>query len=342
MSEDRNRTLDFLKGIFIIFVIALHFPFANDLGHRLLFPFWVEFAVPGFLFISGYVYALSYKKRGIDKFEDMYAGKDLFIKCLRFIIPFTIAFIAEQILFRVFDIYTVGIVTYGLRALFFDYLRGGIGMGSYYFPLMIQFIFFFPLIYSYVQRKGFKAVTNMFIVNIVYEILKQVLWMEEYQYRLLIFRYMFIIAFGCYTCLCKKEEEDKLCKGFIEGVFALGLFFVILFSYTPYEPKIFTFWSTTSAPATLYIAPIMFLIVKKVKLNFKPFEYVGKASFDIFLVQMVYFVLYEDFLKDKYFGGFNDALAFALTVIICVILGMLLWLFENKLIFSNIKRRILL
>ena len=340
MSENRNRTLDFLKGIFIIFVIALHFPFANDLGHRLLFPFWVEFAVPGFLFISGYVYALSYEKRGLDRIEDMYEKKDLLVKCLRFVIPFTLAFIAEQILLRVFDIYTVGIVEYGLRALFFDYLRGGIGMGSYYFPLMIQFIFLFPLIYIYVKRKGLKALTSIFIINVIYEIVKLALWMSESEYRLLIFRYIFIIAFGCYACISKKKEDEKLCNGLIEGIFALGVFFVILFSYTSYEPKLFTFWSTTSAPATLYIAPIMFLLVKKVKIQFAPLELIGKASFDVFLVQMVYYVLYDSFIADK-LKGLSDALNFVITVIVCVILGILLWLAENKLIFKNVKRRIL-
>ena len=341
MNEDRNRTLDFIKGIFIIFVIALHFPFSGDVAHRFLFPFWVEFAVPGFLFISGYVYALSYEKKAFSKLEDMYAPKDLLIKCLRFIIPFTIVFIAEQILFRVFGIYTVGIVEYGLRALFFDYLRGGIGMGSYYFPLMIQFIFIFPLIYAYVKRKGIKAVINIFIINIAYEVLKLAFGMSESEYRLLICRYLFIIAFGCYACIGKKEEQGRLYRGFIEGIFALGVFFVLLFSYTSYEPKLFTFWSTTSAPTTLYIAPIMFIIVKMLKVKFSPLELVGKASFDVFLVQMVYFVLYENCFRYGYFANINELLSFVITVAICVVLGILLWLLESKLIFKTIKRRIL-
>ena len=152
---------------------------------------------------------------------------------------------------------------------------------------------------------------------------------------------LFIIAFGCYACVGRKEEQGRLYTGFIGGIFVIGAFFVLLFSYTSYEPKLFTFWSTTSAPATLYIAPIMFISVKMLKVKFAPLELIGKASFDIFLVQMVYFVLYENFFRESFFADLSDILGFAITVIICVILGILLWFVENELIFKRIKRRIL-
>ena len=88
-------------------------------------------AVPCFLLISGYVWSLSFQKRGIDSCEKAYGRARLVEQIARYTVPYTIAFAAEWIVFRVFKIYTVGIRKYGILAFLFDFLRGGVGRGSY-------------------------------------------------------------------------------------------------------------------------------------------------------------------------------------------------------------------
>ena len=113
--SQRNRTLDLLKGILIIFVITLHFPFAGGFKERAPFPFWIDFAVPAFLFISGYVSSLSAGRAG-GELKDLYNPGRLLAKCVRFLVPYTVYFVFMQVIFRVTGLYKVGIVEYGLKA----------------------------------------------------------------------------------------------------------------------------------------------------------------------------------------------------------------------------------
>ena len=344
-ASGRNRTLDLLKGIFIIFVITLHFPFAEGFTKKALFPYWVVFAVPAFLFISGYVSALSAQRKDSDDIGELYSPRGLFAKCLRFLVPYTIVFIFAQIIFRVTGLYQVGPVEYGLRALFFDYLCGGFGPGSYYVPMMIEFVFVFPLIYLLVKRRGFRGVLCVFGINIAYEIIKEAFGMDESEYRFLIFRYLFVVACGVYACVYGSGEKsatdnadagttgdkkriDKTFNAVLMGCcVALGAAFVYIFSYTSYQPRILTYWSPTSVLPALYIVPVMFVIVRHVKIKFAPLELIGKASFNIFLVQMIFYIYYGDLIGDRFPMG----AAYAISVAGCVAAGVLFYLAESRL-----------
>jgi fucose 4-O-acetylase-like acetyltransferase len=55
--------LDALKGICIIFVVITHFRWTEELRLLLFFPFTIHMAVPIFMLISGYVYAVVYKEQ---------------------------------------------------------------------------------------------------------------------------------------------------------------------------------------------------------------------------------------------------------------------------------------
>ena len=331
-TSGRNRTLDLLKGIFIIFVITLHFPFAEGFKNRALFPFWVNFAVPAFLFISGYVSALSAGRTG-GEIKELYDPRRLLAKCVRFVIPYTVYFILMQVIFRVTGLYQVGIVEYGLKALFFDYLRGGAGPGSYYVPMMIEFIFVFPLIYLLVNAKGFKGLLYTFGINVAYEVVKEAFGMGETEYRLLVFRYLFIIACGVFAATHAgelKESGRKVIRTLDIVLMALsmaaGAAFVYLFSYTSYESKIITYWRPTSVFAVLFIVPVMFLIVTRVNIRFAPLELIGKASFNIFLVQMAFYIYYESLIGNRLPMG----AAYAVSVCGCVVAGIVFYLIENR------------
>lgn len=284
---ERNRFVDTLKGVFIIFVIMLHFPYETGVTNRFLFPFWVSLAVPGFMFISGYVSALSFKRKDMS-IKKAYEIRGLISRLLRFVIPFTMAFFAEWIVFRILKVYQVNMVTYGLRALFFDYLKGGKGQGSYYFPVMIQFVVLFPLIYSLVKRFKFKGLCGCFSVNLLFEVVKTLANMEDGTYRLLVFRYLFVIAAGAYLAI-EGIEYNINTKLVLAISFLAGVCFVILFSYTSYVPKVITMWSATSFLTGLYVVPVMIVLVTKINKGFAPLELYGKASFNIFLVQMIYY-----------------------------------------------------
>ena len=55
----RNHFLDVLKGICILLVILNHFEWEKEQALHLLFPFWMNPAVPIFMIISGFLFGVS-------------------------------------------------------------------------------------------------------------------------------------------------------------------------------------------------------------------------------------------------------------------------------------------
>lgn len=329
--KERNHFLDIIKGILAIFVILLHFNWRYGENNFIVFNFLINFSVPVFVFVSGYLYSLSYEKAAIDSFQKAYSFAFLIPKLLRIVIPFTIAFLVEYILFRVNDLFVVNVFQYGLLAFFFDYLKGGYGPGNYYIPLFIQFILFFPVIFFVIRKYKRKGMVIFFAGNIIFEILKSAYSMNEAEYRFLFFRYLFVAAAGCYAALCEKDKRIDL-KGSILDLLELfiGIFFIYLFSYTGYEPKILCYWKGTGFATCLFIVPILRFLLKicKNKIRFYPLEVVGKASFDIFLVQMIFYCIYSSSLENLVD---NYMLYLLFTILLCVVLGIIFYIVEDFL-----------
>lgn len=322
----RNHFIDVLKGILIIGVIASHFPVEESMGLKYLFPFWLNMMVPGFMFITGYVYTHSFKRREIESLGEAYKVRRIIEQMLRYVSPFTIAFIAEWILFRVCGIYQVNIVTYGPFALCLNYLRGGAGMGSYYFPLMIQCVVLFPVIYFVIKKYQFKGLVYCFLGNAVFEILKTAYYMSEDEYRLLIFRYLFIMAAGCYFAMGPTISRQKSII-LSAGCIIAGLFFCYLFGYTSYAPKILTLWSGTSFLAVLFLVPVLGWLVTRISVGCYPLELIGKASFHIFLVQMIFYVL-----TPKVYPLLPaNCPRLLFNIVACVAVGILFYMIENPM-----------
>lgn len=63
----------------------------------MLFPFWIDMAVPMFMIVSGYVNALSFARKGLDSFEDCYSLNSLVSKFLRLTVPFVFVVLLEII-----------------------------------------------------------------------------------------------------------------------------------------------------------------------------------------------------------------------------------------------------
>lgn len=340
----RNRSVDLLKGILAVFVITLHFNFPESVVKTYTYQFLVNKAVPMFIFVSGYVSALSYEKKGIRDFESAYGKDNLTGRLTRLLIPFALFFMAEQILFRVIGLYKVNIFEYGILALFFDFLTGGKGQGSYYIPIMIQFTFLFPVIYFCIKKRGFKGLVGMYAINLVFEVLKQAYGMPDLEYRLIVLRYLGLIAAGCYVALdgCADNREKFLkdsAKRFLWVImFFVGLFFVWFFCFSGYRPKIFTMWSDTSMLPCMYIVPLMWLYVNKSDLKCRPFELMGKASWHIFLFQMLYYIYYYN---TGTILRLNPGKGYLISVLVCVLGGVGFYLIQINCmrLFKHMKKR---
>ncbi len=303
----------------MILIIINHCPWEADERLRYLFPFYVTMAVPLLMLISGFLNAQSYKRQNMTCLSDCYQRQIIFPRLLRLLIPFTIIFLAEIAIHVMFS--PKKFYEYLLM-----YLSGGWGDGTYYFPVMIQFVFVFPLIYFPVKNNGIKAVLVFFGINLFYELLQRAFQMNVECYTNIFFRYTFLVACGCYCGLNSDAEKSWNMLCILMTV--IGLAFVILFSYTSYQTVIFqNYWKSTTVFPTLFIIPVFSFIIRKANWRFTPSELIGKASYHVFLIQKVFFYGVKSGFATMIVD--NRGLQILLSVVICLVTGIAFYFAET-------------
>lgn len=335
-TSSRNHFLDILKGSLIFCVIIHHFKFPVSIYLKYLCPLWIMMTIPLYMIISGYVNHNSFKKNGISSLSECYLPKNIVNKVLRFTIPFAIAFVAELIFYNIVGdrLEEFGSPLAAIRR----FIRGGLGPGSYYYPLMIQFIFVFPVIFTIIKKHKFKGVIMCGALNLIYEILVYAYNMNEGCYRLLIFRFLLVIAVGCY--LASEDFRFHVKLGIICMI--LGATFIIATAYYRVDTVIFGYWTEVSMAACLFYIPIAVFAIKKFSnAKFAPLELLGKASYDIFLAQMLWYRLFS---RTLYYYISDRGIQFAITLPSIIAIGVLFYFIETpitkkitKLVYKKFK-----
>ena len=323
-SNLRNHTLDFLKGICIILVVITHYSWNDTQRVKFLFPFWIDIAVPIFMLITGYVYSLSYNKSSSSSLRVIYTPKSIIIKILRYTIPFVPVFIAEVVLHIIFKGERHTIIQ-----LVKDFVMGGYGPGSYYYPVMIQVVFIMPLIWYVINRYKEKGLIITFIVNLIFEIVKNMIGLSDGLYRLLVFRYIFALSLGCYSYYSPKINI----KYFIISTI-IGLSYLIVFNYTGLQPLIMTKWTNTSMIAVMFIYPLTKWLISKNLLKNSIIELLGKASFNIFLAQMAYYYVGDGIIFRTISSPFLQIVA---NIVICCSTGLVFYFIETPITKNIVK-----
>lgn len=320
--------IDYLKGIAIIMVILTHVGFATDtVKGNFLFPYFIYMAIPIFMLITGFNYANSYINRGCTELVQMYNIKLLLKRFLRLSIPFIIILILEY-LFHFKNIIN--------NSLIINFLRGGEGRGNYYFPVMLQIIFLYPLAYYFLKKNSRKFLWAIFILCILFEVICAYINLKNGIYRLISVRYFLYICLGTWLKLTPKINSEKLLVSFVIGINAITLFM--------YNPDIvslpFNHWRHTNIMCAFYIFPIFAYIYY----NYANFEWknlwgnilrlIGKASWHIFLIQMFIF----GYLYDRnIFANYCSFKSGIVIIIICIITGIAFYMAEKQIykIFSK-------
>lgn len=314
----RNNFLDVLKGICILLVILTHFDWIEAERLRYFFPYWMNPAVPLFMIISGYVYTESFQRKKIETFAQAYACKPILDKVIRYTMPLLLIYVIEVPLKML--VFQQKLSVFQILNQFW---QGGYGPGSYYYLYMIQFIFVFPLIYFAIRKWDFAGLILCGAVNILYEIIKVPMGMSAEVFRLIVLRYIFAMALGCYFSMGKYRIRRWM--GIVSFLF--GAAFIYAVCYAGYKPTFFYRWSRTSMLAVFYIAPIAYFLIKKCTWECKPLACIGKASYNIFFVQMVFF-----HLANRIFDGVEGSFpAMLTTYAFCISAGLLFYKIETPI-----------
>jgi len=340
MGKDKYqqiKSLDYLKTISIFMVIVTHLSFTAISRKTLLFPYWIDMAVPFFFIISGYMYSLSWEKRELRNLKDWFGCKNFLDKFLRIFLPYIIIFGIEILLFRILHRNVT------VREIIYGFFTGGWGPGSYYFPVLVQLLLLFPFVFSLSKKKYGWFI--LIYIEILLEILIQKLGVSDTTYRLLFFRYLGFVTFGILLYLHSTKRYvwvvskilNKKCLLFL--AFLSGIAIIFLLNYSFYQPLLFKRWTTTSLPTLLYSFPLVFSFTKAESLIRRVpkalddiVRIIAKSTFHIFLTQMAYYWFYkQDAIRLRY--------SVVQSFLICISAGILFYYIENYLTTRLFKRR---
>lgn len=272
--------LDFIKAYAIIFVILAH-SLPIMLMKYSLFYVWADMQVPIFILIQTFH---SYKKGYAPTINWMYLIK-------RIIVPFVFT---QGLLIFILLLFSnesqENIVTNCVKA-------GGCGPGSYYFWIYLQMAFILVLLFPLVKKLSrLQLLLYVLLFSVGCEVLFSLIDLPDAIYRLLAFRYLFLIPLAFYWI-----DNDVKINTFNVLLSVISIVAVIFFSFSDVdlEPLFYnTGWKTHRWICYFYLPILLtyvlwglYNILKEKKWLFSIIKEIAKSSYEIYLVQMMVFVL---------------------------------------------------
>lgn len=209
---------------------------------------------------------------------------------------------------------------WGGNSIINGFVTGGWGPGSYYYPVLIQILLIFPFIYQLTYKFDKYGVLATFLGTIFFETFKYAYYItEDAQYRLIAFRYIFVLSYGVYLF---KHKKDSVMPWRYWLYMVIGITFNIITQYNGYIPPIFTLWTSTSVISCLMIMPLMYKLTH-IKLSnkfgklFNSIELIGKNTYCIFLFQMLFYCFWA---KTIIYTKISSRL---IQLIICIVINIL-------------------
>ena len=282
-KKQRIEFLDYLKAVCVIMVIITHYGWGDKTSP--FFTMLINMAVPVFMIVSGYNFATSNRKKADGNLEEsvwleydetkadpLFAAVFCHLFCSK--IPLVAAQDKNIPLFRIF-------------------VLGAYGPGSYYVPIMLQLLVIFPLIDVMIAYNAKLGLAVAALANLAFEVCVIVFDMDKYYYRR---EHRKIPALNRVWLLSVSASgaEGKAVSD-VDDVFLAGMAYLIAVFGFDKDFESFGYWKTTAMPVAFYIFPIVILLFRKFYHCTIPgfvgrlLTQIGKASYHIFLIQMVYY-----------------------------------------------------
>ncbi|HUK37873.1 MAG TPA: acyltransferase [Methanomicrobiales archaeon] len=351
---ERILQIDLLKAFAIFSVIVMHtFPIATIIAVG--GPYYLWNAVPLFILIAGFTAAYGFRKRGATTLRQCYDPGLVARRYVRLGAPYLLYWVLGVIL-----LVTVLGVSLDARGLVVNLASGGSGWGSYFIPIILESVLVVPLLYVAALRHPDLMVVTALAVNIAFELLV-VLTGSTAISSFIYFRYLFAGALGVWLVTTARRRRPAILLG---GIASLG--YLTLVGYTTVFPQGSIFYQYDGAlqfPAFLWtlvlaVAGLAWLPKAATSRITRSLAAAGKASWHIFMVQMLFFLFPAEYVYgflntfflrvvlEPVFFAFPQALDPALQIVgvacnlaICCVLGYG-WFSSEKRVAGAFRRRI--
>ena len=322
MHKDYQQ-IDVIKGFAIISVIILHSITEKALLNSYsILHIWQ--AVPLFMVIMGLNAGMSLANKQ-PQLSDLYTKTYFKKKFDRIIIPF---------LFIVVLSIVVGYVWYWLTGQYKIEFRNSnfmgllpvAGPGNYFITLTFQSILLLPFIKYFFKWHPLSTLISLVVLEVIFLLISddlQLFTRNNYLYSAAFPRYFSAIAFGLVLSKLVFRQARTTKIFLITSIAIISIVYLIEITYGFMDiPQIKEEWKTQNVLTFSYAAFLILVLFKTLpdysdNWFLKFLALMGKASYHIFLVQIVYF------------GLINEKHHLVQNLIICLVLGYLFYHFED-------------
>jgi peptidoglycan/LPS O-acetylase OafA/YrhL len=316
------QQIDILKGLAIVAVIMLHSLTRVELEQSFaIFHIWQ--AVPVFMVIMGFNLGLSYSSKTLH-FHHLYTAHYFQKKGLRILFPlllmYGIALVAGYLWQQLYgkDVYTLGWEN------FIGVLPVS-GKGNYFITLLLQSVLLLPIIGYSFHHWPLRTTALLILAEVIFLLISyQVSYFnkERYLYDAAFFRYLSAIAYGLWLSAIVAAGKNK--GRWLLAALALGAaVYLYLLQYQDLRlPHVRPEWQAQLVLAFPYATLLIYLFLLLFPSQsgnpvLGVMAEAGKASYHIFLVQVLYFGLAP-----------TDA-GVLLSLSVCLLLGYVFYRFET-------------
>lgn len=354
VSQKHLMEVDLIKGIAIISVVLVHcLPYNNAFMTLRMFTFSMALLI--FMLLMGRNMYASFEKHNYME-NGFHTISYLKNRLIRFLYPFIPIFIISLILGLLInhDVYLGFYTLVGYLPL--------PGPGNYFVTVLLEFIIIFPLLYLAYKRYPRLTLIATFAISFLFEVASSyigVLNSDAYLYYANILRYLFMITLGLWVL--EAFEPNKRIRSTLETVIiligvAVSVIYLVAFGIFHWEFALFNnFWGTeyptlgsyvviaSFYPLALYMLAYKFLPSKSSNKIVKFIAYTGKASYHVFLVQILFFaVFYNPYATISQSGIFDPITSGVISIVVSLAvtltLGALFYKYEYKI--DNLLNRL--
>lgn len=192
---------------------------------------------------------------------------------------------------------------------------------------MLQVVFLLPVLYVLIKKYDLFGAVFCFLVNAIWEMVQDCWGMDVQSYKLIALRYISVLAFGVFIAIGKK----KLSKRALVLLFLVGFLWQTVLNYVPLHPIFMNYeWARVNYFSSLFVVAVMYVLISRYsasKVKILILQEIGKASFNIFLVQMIF---YGCGLAGLVYKIINVAwIQLAICISSCISLGYFFFKIEN-------------
>ena len=318
--EGRLQQIDVLKGLAVLSVVATH-----SLTAAKLVDSWAVLhiwqAVPLFVVILAANASMSFDRRRAEGAGRLFTVDYIVSRAVRILAPFALIWLLAWIVGRDKAALQFGAESWLLQLPY-------PGPGNYYVPLVVVLLLLAPLLYVSYRKSRWLTLGALIALDLVFELLAARIPLFEshpFVYSVAFPRYLAAFALGFLVA------DSRLRWRVRATVLGAGMLASLAYLYVgnsgSWSPPFVPAWRTQNVLAAFYPAALAALGMRllpqrSTRAPLVGLAWVGRASYHVYLVQMLYFMLVP---------RSRTALMIVVNVVLCAFAGLGFYFFERWL-----------